>query len=448
MSVYFVKGRGWRYDFIHKGTRYTEAWFKTKTDAKQKEAEKRKEVKNPELTKVMPTDMAFLDLVNRRLDHVQAYNTKSHYRDVRYHCKRWLKEWNDLCCEAITEEMVESYLKKRLQVSAVVANKELQYLRALFNFGIKKKLSINNPTQGIGFFPVEKCKKYIPTKEDVIKVISVADPEAQQYLWTITLTAARMGEANGMTWDDVDFDRSVVTLWTRKRKGGNREPREVPMVQKLHDILSHRFESRNPEMPWVFWHTYWSRKAGTWVKGPYGERKKLMSTLCDRAGVKYFRYHALRHLTASILDDLGIPIGAIQRILGHKNRRTTEIYLHSIGEAEREAMKKLEKTSLLQTESMLEPGTPTNMHLAFWNRKVERPAYEKLQQEVLQKGYAATGRKYGVSDNTIRKWMIEYDRDEKQIRPRICSIRAVSKQSPTRSLTQKTKGISPKKLTP
>jgi integrase len=60
-----------------------------------------------------------------------------------------------------------------------------------------------------------------------------------------------------------------------------------------------------------------------------------MSILCAKAKVRYFRYHALRHLTASMLDDLGVAIGTIQRILGHQNRRTTEIYLHSIGEAER-----------------------------------------------------------------------------------------------------------------
>ena len=63
-----------------------------------------------------------------------------------------------------------------------------------------------------------------------------------------------------------------------------------------------------------------------------------MRTLCTKAGVRYFRFHPLRNLGASILDHANVNIGSIQRILGHENRSTTEIYLHSIGEAEREAM--------------------------------------------------------------------------------------------------------------
>jgi integrase len=51
-----------------------------------------------------------------------------------------------------------------------------------------------------------------------------------------------------------------------------------------------------------------------------------------------FGFHALRHAGASMLDGLGVPIGTIQRILGHENRTTTEIYLHSIGKPELEAM--------------------------------------------------------------------------------------------------------------
>jgi len=38
-------------------------------------------------------------------------------------------------------------------------------------------------------------------------------------------------------------------------------------------------------------------------------------------------------------------------------------------------------------------------------RKVERPSVDQLLKEVEEVGYSATGRKYGVSDNAIRKWI-------------------------------------------
>lgn len=45
------------------------------------------------------------------------------------------------------------------------------------------------------------------------------------------------------------------------------------------------------------------------------------------------------------------------------------------------------------------------------NRKVERPTLNRLKEEVGELGYSATGRKYGVSDNTIRKWIINYEKE-------------------------------------
>ena len=38
------------------------------------------------------------------------------------------------------------------------------------------------------------------------------------------------------------------------------------------------------------------------------------------------------------MDSNHVPAGSIQRILGHESRTTTEIYLHKMGEADREAM--------------------------------------------------------------------------------------------------------------
>jgi very-short-patch-repair endonuclease len=45
-------------------------------------------------------------------------------------------------------------------------------------------------------------------------------------------------------------------------------------------------------------------------------------------------------------------------------------------------------------------------------RKVERPPYTQLINEVNELGYAGTGRKYGVSDNSIRKWIKYYEKKE------------------------------------
>jgi len=39
------------------------------------------------------------------------------------------------------------------------------------------------------------------------------------------------------------------------------------------------------------------------------------------------------------------------------------------------------------------------------NRVVERPSIEDLLKEVNTYGYTSVGKKYGVSDNTIRKWI-------------------------------------------
>jgi hypothetical protein len=44
-------------------------------------------------------------------------------------------------------------------------------------------------------------------------------------------------------------------------------------------------------------------------------------------------------------------------------------------------------------------------------RKVERPPYERLIAEVEELGWLGTGRKYGVSDNAVRKWVRAYERE-------------------------------------
>lgn len=47
-------------------------------------------------------------------------------------------------------------------------------------------------------------------------------------------------------------------------------------------------------------------------------------------------------------------------------------------------------------------------------RKVDRPPYQQLLREIHAIGYVATGRRYGVTDNAIRKWIKQYERESER----------------------------------
>lgn len=51
-----------------------------------------------------------------------------------------------------------------------------------------------------------------------------------------------------------------------------------------------------------------------------------------------------------------------------------------------------------------------NIDKSILQRKVKRPSYEQLLSEIKELGYLGTGRKYGVSDNAIRKWIKFYEK--------------------------------------
>ncbi len=50
------------------------------------------------------------------------------------------------------------------------------------------------------------------------------------------------------------------------------------------------------------------------------------------------QHKKIKFMVSSIMDSHNVPLGAIQRILGHENRSTTEIYVHSLIEIKRAAM--------------------------------------------------------------------------------------------------------------
>lgn len=45
-------------------------------------------------------------------------------------------------------------------------------------------------------------------------------------------------------------------------------------------------------------------------------------------------------------------------------------------------------------------------------RRAERPPYDELIREIAETSYLAVGRRHGVSDNAIRKWVRQYEREQ------------------------------------
>lgn len=63
---------------------------------------------------------------------------------------------------------------------------------------------------------------------------------------------------------------------------------------------------------------------------------------------------------------------------------------------------KKEKNTFGYTKSQFESSVK--------QRKIERPDFETLKKEINEYGFVKTGKKYGVSDNAIRKWLKFYEK--------------------------------------
>lgn len=67
------------------------------------------------------------------------------------------------------------------------------------------------------------------------------------------------------------------------------------------------------------------------------------------------------------------------------------------------------KSKKYQKKERNENGlTNKQINYILKQRKTERPPYEKLLKEIEELGYIGVGKKYGVSDNSIRKWVKTY----------------------------------------
>lgn len=128
-------------------------------------------------------------------------------------------------------------------------------------------------------------------------------------------TGIRLDEAINLKWEDIDFKRNIIHLKTAK---GEKE-----RVIFLHDKLKNFIEYFNIKKEgFVFLSNMGKKYDGRTIQ-------MIVRHAAARAGIgKKITPHTLRHSFATHLLEAGADIRHIQKLLGHSNLQTTQIYTH------------------------------------------------------------------------------------------------------------------------
>jgi site-specific recombinase XerD len=170
---------------------------------------------------------------------------------------------------------------------------------------------------------IQYCKKtnrlpIVLSVEEMGKIIHCASNiKHKTILCLMYSTGMRVGEVINLRIQDIDSARMVINIINAK--GG--KDRQVGLDPTLLQLLRLYWTQYKPQL-FLF----------NGQNDPqYSERSiaQFLQKYTDLAGIKKRVYpHLIRHCYATHLHEGGIDLSIIQKLLGHGNIKTTEIYSH------------------------------------------------------------------------------------------------------------------------
>ena len=176
------------------------------------------------------------------------------------------------------------------------------------------------------------------------------------YLSAIT-TGLRQAEILGLSWKDIDFDKSqCIVRKTLQRIDGEFRLVE-PKTARSRRILA------LPEIVIISFRQHKGRQVGEMLAaddkwensdlvftdaygGPLRDRvvRDRFYRILESAGLRRQRFHDLRHACASLMISQGVPSREVMETLGHSTiAMTLNRYAHIFQEAQRETADKMGK---------------------------------------------------------------------------------------------------------
>jgi integrase len=123
----------------------------------------------------------------------------------------------------------------------------------------------------------------------------------------LAFTGCRKGEANQITWRDVNFEAGEILVRGDATTGTkNWELRRVPLIPEARAL----FERMRSERPSECLNAQIFRVR---------ECQKAINGACNKVGTARITHHDLRYLFATRCIESGVDIPTVSRWLGHKD---------------------------------------------------------------------------------------------------------------------------------
>ena len=246
------------------------------------------------------------------------------YRD-KWALTKFLEFVGDIPLRTISLKKVEEYftfLKHQKGRKNTSLNVEYRHLKSAFNKAKDWGYIKENPFTRMKPFKEEKRPPAFLSKEEVALVLDYLKKTDKDFhdlvLFTLE-TGARRIEVLRFRWEHIDWKNKKITLY-----GKGDKIRKVPLSSRLEELLKKRGVKLYGK---VFPYEHHDTISHKW--------QKVMKKL----GLNY-RFHDLRHTTASWLILNGVSLKAVQDLLGHSDIRVTQIYAHLNDEYLREAVER------------------------------------------------------------------------------------------------------------
>ena len=203
---------------------------------------------------------------------------------------------------------------------------------------------------------VERFEGKTLTLEQARQFLDAAKAERLSALYVAALSLGlRMGEALGLRWQDIDFERRTLTVNRILERIGRGEGSKLQLVEprtsrsrrtvNLPDATVRALKAQKVRQleerliagsRWRDGGLVFLSTIGTPIDphALHDDFKRLLG----KAGLPDMRFHDLRHSAASLMLAQGIPLRSIQDILGHSSiALTANLYAHVGEQLRREA---------------------------------------------------------------------------------------------------------------